>query len=204
MAQNPIKRGLKVQVEFETGSRKTRIDCFIIEPEEDRMTLSFPPSKEEFVPYLNEGTELKAFIFTFSGIMIVDSIIFDSPLDGRFVIEFNEEHQVIQRRKYLRVPFITDFYLQREGENIKAATIDIGGGGVRFASETVLPVMQKFNASLRLSQFESLIKLEGFVLKKSFHKKNEYIYEFTEISDRDRERIIQKCIELEREQNKKF
>ena len=47
MALNPIKRGLKVQVEFETGSKRTIIDTYILEPDSDRLTLSFPDSKRE-------------------------------------------------------------------------------------------------------------------------------------------------------------
>ncbi|MBS4759286.1 MAG: PilZ domain-containing protein [Clostridium sp.] len=204
MSNNPIKRGLKVQIEFETGSRKSRIDCYIIKPEFDRLTLSFPESKKEFVPYLCEGTEIKAFIYTFSGIMIIDSIVFDSPFDGKFVIEFNDEHQVIQRRKYLRQPYMTDLYLERPEGNIRTMTIDIGGGGVRFSCDTLLSNMQEFNAQLRLTPFEPMIKIGGFVLKKAFYKEDEYLFEFTQISEKDRNLIIQKCIQIEREQNKKY
>ena len=123
MANNPIKRGLKVQIEFETGSRKSRIDCYIINPDFDRLTLSFPESKKEFIPYLIEGTEIKAFIYTFSGIMIIDSIVFDAPFDGKFVIEFNEDQQVIQRRVHIRVLLILIYTLSGRGLHIRLSMI---------------------------------------------------------------------------------
>lgn len=207
MAQNPIKKGLKVQVEVDTGSftgTKTRIDCYIVEPEGDRLTISYPESKAEFIPYLTEGTEIKIFVYSFTGIIIVDSIVYDAPFDGRMVIEFNEQHQVIQRRQYLRMPYITDLFIGKEDINIRANTVDIGGGGVRFLSEEPLKEMQEVKAQLRLAQFEPMIKIEGLILKKNFYKQNEYVLEFMQISEDNRNRIIQKCVQIEQTQNKKY
>ena len=202
MANNSIKRGLKVQIEFDAGVRKARVDCYITEPDFDRLTLSFPESKSEFIPYLTEGTELRAFIYTFTGILVINSIIFDSPFDGQFVIEYNEENQIIQRRKYLRMPYITDFFLVGDDGNIKTNTIDIGGGGVRFACNQFLSEKYPYKAQLRISPIDGLIKVEGFVSKKHFYKEEEYLFEFTEISETARNKIIQRCIQIEREQNK--
>lgn len=207
MAQNPIRKGLKVQIELETGSAigsRNRIDCYILEPEFDRLTISFPESKSEFIPYLTEGSELKAFIYTFTGIIIIDSIVYDAPFEGKMVIEFNEEHQIIQRRKYLRMPYITDLYLETEEGNHRTDTIDIGGGGVRFVSEKCFKNEESIKAHLRLAQFEPMLKVEGLILKKNFYKPNEYVLEFMQIDESDRDKIIQKCIHLEREQNKKY
>ena len=202
MALNLIKRGLKVQVEFEVGSKKNILDTYILQPDSDRLTLSFPDSKREYAPYLREGTEIKAFIYTFTGIMIIDSIVYDSPFDGKFTIEFNEDHQIIQRRKYLRMPYITDFFLQRPDGNIKTTSVDICGGGVRFVTDIVLKADEQYKVQLRLNNFEPMIKASGIILKKNFYKPNEYVLEFMEIDEKEREKIIQKCIKLEQEQNK--
>lgn len=136
--------------------------------------------------------------------MIFDSIVFDSPFDGQFVIEFSENHQVIQRRKYLRMPYITDFFLEREEGNIKTSTVDVSGGGVRFLTEFPLKAEQCYKAQLRLAPFEPLIKAQGVILKKNFYKQNEYVMEFMEIEEKDRDKIIQKCIKIEQEQNRKY
>lgn len=205
MHNRAVKKGQKVQVELDTGISKTIIDCYILEPESDRLVLSFPASQKEYIPYLSEGTEIKAFVYSFTGIMIFDSIVFDSPFNGVFVIEFSNHHQVIQRRRYLRMPFITDFFIVGKGEkdNIKTATIDLSGGGVRFLCEEPIDVGAEYDARLRLDEFSSLIKVSGIIIHKNFYRSNEYVMEFLKITEKDRDKIIQKCLLIEREQNAK-
>lgn len=202
MLRNPVKRGLKVQIEFAIGRKRNMLDTYILEPDSDRLTLSFPESKREFAPYLREGVEIKAFIYTFNGIIILDSIVYDSPFDGKFIIEYNTEHHVIQRRKYLRMPYLTDFFIRTEDVNIKTTSVDICGGGVRFTTDKQLKAGSIYTAQLRITQHEPLIKMEGILLKKNFYKQNEYVLEFTVIDEIDREKIVQKCLNLEKEINK--
>lgn len=198
-----IKNGLKVQIEFESGfGKKTRIDCYILDHEDDRIELMYPASKEEFIPYLSEGTELKAFIYTFGGIQVLDSIVLNSPLED-FTIEYHEDTQVIQRRKYLRVPFNTEIFISLPEGNKKSETLDISGGGIRFAFGQTLENQKVYNGSLRLEKYDSLIFFTGIVSKKNFFKPDEYVIEFTEIDEKQREKIIQKCVEIDRMNNKK-
>ena len=203
MALSAVKSGQKVQIEVDTGINKTIIDCYIIEPESDRLTLSFPESKNEYTPYLSEGTEVKAFVYSFTGIMIFDSIVFDPPYNGTIVIEFSEHHQVIQRRKYLRMPFISDFFIIRDEGNVKTATVDLSGGGVRFLCETQIVPDKVYKAQLRLESYGPMIKVEGTVIKKNFYRTNEYVMEFLKIEEKDRDKIIQKCLKIERIQRLK-
>ena len=202
MSNTHLKKGQKAQISFEIGSKKHIMDTYIIEPDSDRLTVSFPDEKKEFMPFLCEGTEIKAFIYSYTGIIIVDSIVLDSPFNGQFVIEYNENPQIIQRRKHTRVMFNVDFFLQQEDGNIKTQTLDISGGGVRFTSEVPLTANEVFNIQLRINQYEPMIKAQGIILKKSNYRPNEYVLEFSTISERDRNRIIQKCSELEKEQRK--
>ena len=198
-----IKRGLKVQIEFESGfGKKSRIDCYILDYEDDRIELMYPASKEEFIPYLSEGTELKAFIYTFGGIQVLDSIVLNSPLED-FTIEYHEDTQIIQRRKYLRVPLITELFITLPEGNKKSETLDVSGGGIRFAFGETLENQKVYNGSLRLEKYEPLIFFTGIVSKKSFFKPDEYVIEFTEIDENSREKIIKKCVELDRLRNKK-
>ena len=53
MALSAVKRGQKVQIEVDIGISKIVIDCYILEPDSDRLTLSFPASKNEYAPYLS-------------------------------------------------------------------------------------------------------------------------------------------------------
>lgn len=100
------------------------------------------------------------------------------------------------------MPYITDFFLERESGNIKTQTVDISGGGVRFLTDKLLASEQHFKAQLRLNNFEPMIKVEGHILKKNFYKTNEYVMEFAQIEEKDREKIIQKCRMIEFEQIK--
>src|SRR5574344_383396 len=200
MLRAPVKAGQKVQIEVQTGIKKIIVDCYIIETDSDRLTLSFPESKREFAPYLSEGTEIKAFVYSFTGIMIVNSIVYDAPFDGRLTIEFNYDSQVIQRRKYVRMPYITDFIFELAETNLRTNTVDISGGGVRFLTDNYLKPESEYKANLRLEQYEPLIKVKGRILKKNFYKSNEYVMEFSAISEDDRNKIINKCLKIEREQ----
>lgn len=197
-----IKKGQKVQIMFYAGSKKQVIDTYIVESDSDRLILAFPESKKEFIPYLVEGTEIKAFIYTYTGIIIIDSIVFDSPFDSQIVIEYNENQQVIQRRKYTRIPFNMDFFIQKEDGNIKTKTVDISGGGIRFISQTPLCANDSYKVQLRLTFYKKMIKAEGIILKKRIYQENEYVLEFTIIDEKDRNQIIQKCKEAEKKQRK--
>ena len=197
-----IKKGQKVQIMFYAGSKKQIIDTYIVESDSDRLILAFPESKKEFIPYLVEGTEIKAFIYTYTGIIIIDSIVFDSPFDSQIVIEYNENQQVIQRRKYTRIPFNMDFFIQKEDGNIKTKTVDISGGGIRFISQTPLCANDNYKVQLRLTFYKKMIKAEGIILKKRIYQENEYVLEFTIIDEKDRNQIIQECKEAEKKQRK--
>ena len=101
------------------------------------------------------------------------------------------------------MPFITDFFLLISDNNLKTATVDICGGGVRFVTDKHIVPTRTYKAQLRLNDFEPLIKMEGIVLKKKFFKANEYVIEFTVIDEQDREKIVQKCLALEKVLNAK-
>lgn len=200
-----IAKNTKVQIEFQTDSkRRIFLDCYVEVSEKDRLVMRFPPKGMDFLPYLLEGSSVKAFIYTYTGIWIINSIIIESPDNGQVTIEFKEEHQVIQRRKYFRIYYSTDLYLEIEGRTTKLRTADISGGGVRFHSNEAIKTGEQYNGSMRLSSSEEAIPMMGRIFKKDFSKPDEYVFEFTAIVEREREKIIQKCILIERERNKKY
>lgn len=202
MTNTLIKKGQKVQIRVKIGRKKHIIDTYIIEPEPDRLNLSFPESQNDVAPFLFEGVEIKAFIYTYTGIIIIDSIVYDSPYKGQFVIEYNNNQQIIQRRKYIRVPCKDDLFIQDEDGNIKTQAIDISGGGIRFNSDTPLTINNIYQVQLRLNYCKQMIKAEGLIHKKKFYHPNEYVLEFTNIDEKDRDKIIQKCKESQKKQRK--
>lgn len=200
-----IAKDTKVQIEFLTESkRRIFLDCYVSESQKDRLVMRFPPKGNEFLHYLMEGAPIKAFIYTYTGIWIINSMVIESPEDNIITIEFKEEHQVIQRRKYFRIFYVTDFTLEFAGRRLNTKTVDISGGGVRFLSEEVIKTGEQYNGALKLSVNEPPIKLIGRVFRKDSSKKEEYVFEYTAIVEKEREKIIQRCIFLERERNKKY
>ena len=194
----------KVQIEFLTNAKhKMFLDCYVETSEKDRMILKYPSKGGEYSDYLKEGTKVKAFIYTYTGIWIISSMIIEPPKDGLLTLEFKEEHQVIQRRKYFRIFFVTDLYIYLPDKKIKTETIDISGGGVRFLSEEAIKQGEQYNAVLVLGENQE-IPVMGRILKKSPAKPKEYVMEFTAIIEKEREKIIKKCVLVERERNKKF
>ena len=129
-----ISKDTKVRIEFEDSGKKVcNIDCYVVDTEADRLILSFPPESRRYLGYLGEGEVVKAYIYSYSGILILNPMIIEPPNEENLItIEFKEEQQVIQRRQYFRISYETDFYIIVDGKKLSARTIDVSGGGVRF------------------------------------------------------------------------
>lgn len=201
-----ISKDTKVRIEFEDSGKKVcNIDCYVVDTEADRLILSFPPESRRYLGYLGEGEVVKAYIYSYSGILILNPMIIEPPNEENLItIEFKEEQQVIQRRQYFRISYETDFYIIVDGKKLSARTIDVSGGGVRFfCKEEIIPE-EIYAGELRISSIDDPIKLSGRVFKKNPDKKNEYVFEYTQIEEKQRERIIKKCVLIERERIRKY
>lgn len=201
-----ISKDTKVRIEFEDSSKKVcNIDCYVVDTEADRLILSFPPESRGYLGYLGEGEVVKAYIYSYSGILILNPMIIEPPNEENLItIEFKEEQQVIQRRQYFRISYETDFYIIVDGKKLSARTIDVSGGGVRFFCKEEIKPEKIYAGELRISSIDDPIKLSGRVFKKNPDKKNEYVFEYTQIEEKQRERIIKKCVLIERERIRKY
>lgn len=201
-----ISKDTKVRIEFEDSSKKVcNIDCYVVDTEADRLILNFPPESRGYLGYLGEGEVVKAYIYSYSGILILNPMIIEPPNEENLItIEFKEEQQVIQRRQYFRISYETDFYIIVDGKKLSARTIDVSGGGVRFFCKEEIKPEEIYAGELRISSIDDPIKLSGRVFKKNPDKKNEYVFEYTQIEEKQRERIIKKCVLIERERIRKY
>ena len=201
-----ISKDTKVRIEFEDSSKKVcNIDCYVVDTEADRLILSFPPEFRGYLGYLGEGEVVKAYIYSYSGILILNPMIIEPPNEENLItIEFKEEQQVIQRRQYFRISYETDFYIIVDGKKLSARTIDVSGGGVRFFCKEEIKPEEIYAGELRISSIDDPIQLSGRVFKKNPDKKNEYVFEYTQIEEKQRERIIKKCVLIERERIRKY
>lgn len=177
------------------GSEK-ELNCTIKEIYSDRISLNFPEEVNNYSDYLQEGDEVSVKIFTPAGIKAFDAVILNSPLDNDFVIEFVEDYLEIQRRMYLRIEFEAKVLIVKGKINIVTHTLDIGGGGIRFYYEGLLENKETVICHLFLPEFPT-INAQGIIVKEAHLKKNEYVMVFTKIEEKDRDKIIKKCFELQ-------
>lgn len=191
-----VSQKTKLTFKLADGSQK-ELDCSVKKIYNDRMSLIFPEEALDYLDYLKEGKEINVKIFSPGGVKIFDSIILDSPLEADFIIEFIENYVEIQRRKYLRADLNTKIIIQREEDNVITNTLDIGGGGVCFFYEGKFGYKEKVSCMLYLPMILNSIKAKGFIIKDSNLKENEHVLFFTDIDDKERDKIIQKCFEIE-------
>lgn len=177
------------------GSEK-ELNCTIKKIYKDRIALVPPEETIDYVDYLQEGDDVSVKIFTPAGIKAYDAIVLNSPLENEFVIEFVENYIEIQRRKYLRMDYEAKVLVQVGFTKVVTQTIDIGGGGIRFASETPFEPNQTVTCHLFLPDSPT-IQAQGIIIKEKHLKENEYVIFFTKITENDRTKILQKCFALQ-------
>ncbi len=190
------KQKAKISILLDNGSERN-FECFVKEVHSDRIYLDYPKEIIEYGQYLQEGLTLSVKIYTPSGIKMYDAMVLNSPLDFDFVIEYVEDYIQIQRREYLRVPLETKVIIERESENIVTKTIDVSGGGIRFLSNKKLNYNEKIKCMLYLPMRLESIKAQGVIIRAPHLPQGQYIMLFEKISERDRDKIVKKCFELQ-------
>lgn len=193
-----IRENQKVKLIFKlTDNSEKEIDCLVKEAYTDRISLKFPEDMMEYAEYLGEGEELTVKIFTPAGVKILDTIILDSPLEPEFVIEYTETSTDIQRREYVRVQMEMKIVLERENKKpIVTNTIDISGGGLKFYCEESFYPDEPVNITLYMPESRA-IQAKGIIIENNYIPQNERILTFTNIEERERDRIIKLCFEAQ-------
>lgn len=202
-----IRENQLTKLFFKTDDNSEQeLNCSIKKVYNDRISLNFPKEIENYADYLEEGDDVNVKIFTPAGIKMYDAIILDSPMEGEFTIEFVEDYiKEIQRRKYIRADLNTKVILERgEKGNIVTHTFDIGGGGIRFYCNVPLEKGETIGSRLYLPKEIHSIVARGVILKEANMKPDEYVMMYTKIDERDRDKVIKQCLEIEAEQYKEI
>lgn len=194
-----IREGQKAKLLYRLIDDSQReVDCFIKEIHSDRLSLEYPDEVIDYLEYFSEGEELLVKIFTPSGVKVFDAVVINSPLERDFVIEYVEGPIKIQRREYIRIEAETKVIIEREdADNIVTQTTDIGGGGIRFSYGGSFFPNENVGCLLYLPLQVYSVKAKGVIIKPLHLTVNEHVLQFTEIDERDRDRIIKKCFELQ-------
>lgn len=198
--------GQKVRIEFlkdlKTES-KGFVTCEIKNIKDGEIELNFPIDKLKEIEHLQEGVEVYAFVYTRSGVKVFNSLVLSSPDGSYFSIEYPNDYEIIQRRKFIRADYkniVTLINLQ--GQALKVMTLDIGGLGVKIEEDTDL---LKYNFKIlrfKLEENSPMIEINGRIVKMPHFKEKEYLFFFEKIDEYDRNKIIKKCLEIEASKEK--
>lgn len=193
------RKGQKVKLKFKMADNSDKeIDCYITEIHSDRLFLTKPGELFNYIQYFDEGKELSVRIFTPIGVKIFDTIVLNSPLESDFVIEYIEDSLQIQRREYTRVELDLKVIIEKQGKgNLITHTVDISGGGLRFYCEESFEPDESVGVYLYLPFSIRSIQSKAIIIKNSHLPKNEHVLCFTEINERDRDKIIKQCFETQ-------
>ena len=192
-----VKPTQKVRVGIETQSGQIlQFYSYIKKIESDRLLLVFSEAKSNLVKYLQEGKLIRISIYTPAGIILQESIIMSEPKNCEFEVEFGGRTKRIQRRRFFRVDANYRMILEQVNQTYTVLTKDISGGGVRFICDSYI-YHGETNAKLYIPDEKKPISFIGRVDKKPHFSENEYIIKFVDISENDRNKVIQKCMEIE-------
>ena len=179
-----------------------------IEPDEAEVLISGEIEYPEDAPqtlkqYLQEGTPIDVKVFTPSGLVVFESMVINSPDEEEFTIEYVEDAVVIQRRDYSRSLLKTKLMLESRKEVFICSTIDISGVGIKFCSSEDLEPEQQVKGKLYLRNFDMPAVFEGEILDNPSLQPDEYTLAFTNIDEKERDKIIKTCFDLDMQSRKK-
>ena len=193
-----LREDQKVNISFKiVGDAEKVIGCSIKNIQKDRFALTFPNEIFSYTDYLQVGEEVLVKVFSGTGMSLFNSMILSSPLESEFVLEYPDNYTTVQRRAYPRKNLETKIIIEREKhKNIVTHTLDIGGGGVRFVFPGIFLTNEAVFARLYLPNEFYSIKASGSIIKQPHLPADQYVMLFSEIEERDREKIIKKCYKV--------
>lgn len=197
MSEIKEKQKAKLAIKLPDNSLK-EFDCSVKEVFDDRLLLNFPQEVFNYMTYLEEGQELPVKVFTPTGVQAFNSIVLNSPMESDFVIEYALDHVKIQRREYLRAAVEAKIIIERfDNDNVAGLTIDISGGGIRFSCNGQIDSGEMVKCVLYLPQEVNSIKATGLIIKNEYMPEDQYVMVFSEIDEKDRDKIIKKGFEID-------
>lgn len=196
-----IRVGQKAEIYFRVSTAdEIKLLCSVKDIYPDRVQLNFPKATLTFIDYLQEGVCVLMKIYTPKGIKIFNVLIIDSPDTGVFMVEFGEDYDELQRRKFIRASVETKMILRRAPKDpFIVKTLEISSGAVRFTSNESFKNREPFDVFLYLPNNIRSVKAYGIIVRAEHLQKNEHLLLITRIQDSDVLRINRKCSELNAE-----
>ena len=135
------------------------------------------------------------------------TLYFTSPIvktDGNIVLILNpKKHRFLQRRAFSRIKFIQEIELNSDNKIYKATIKDLAAGGVKLKTNELLNLDSLYTSSIKLPGGEILnLQIEPIKIEKSDEGSYTLAGRFTNLSKKDKIKIIQFCMRKSIEYNK--
>lgn len=149
--------------------------------------------------YFREGQEVELSIYFSSKVIIMASLVINTPYEEAFTLELNDEFIVIQRRQYVRADIPLDISLYQDGRLcLSTKTLNISGGGFKMVSDVTISPESAYGFSFKIPNTEFEITGSGVVLQTVEDNGNFVsMFKIKNIKEDDRNKIIKLCLEHE-------
>ena len=105
------------------------------------------------------------------------------------------KHRFLQRRKFTRIPFLTDIELSYSGIKHQARTLDISAGGMKLSTKENINIENEYDVTLKLEN-ELIVNCKYKLIR--VEKNDAGIYtisgRFTCLSNVDKMTLVQFCM----------
>lgn len=211
--QNSISAGEKIELLIDKKGNPERylskVETVI---DEETFVISRPVGDNQFT-YLTLGEIIRIFFFRSDGAYYFDAQVLEriksqSSISARLVA-LTEKYKM-QRRNYYRLNTMVPVTITSVENGIKVSkgydTIDISGGGLRFASSAMVDVGTEVEVSVDIEEIEDF-PIKGRVVRSVPSEKDDGMYEmgveFIKIHQKVRQVIINYIFSKQRELIKK-
>lgn len=191
--------GQKVHIKLLNIPESVEIDSAIVKVDKDRLYLDFPAKYSNKMFHFREAQETELSIYTQRRVIIMSSLIIDTPYEQDFTLELNEEFMIIQRRQYVRSIVKLDISVS-QGQKFffNTKTANIGGGGLKFISNNTFKPGDYYDFALKMPSWEFPVEGNGVIVDNI--EQDGVIFsmlKFDSISESDRNKIIKHCFDEE-------
>lgn len=164
--------------------------------------------KDADMPYYKKGGTVEMFTIVDDGMLYFKPVVKEiDDLNKVIKVEFNrEKYELLQRREFTRIDFQKEFTLKDDTKEYVCVGIDIGAGGMKFATEAALTTSQDYpieftlEGSIPIQCFFKPIRVDR---EKGKSTKNIVSGRFIALKNIDKIAIVQFCFKKQMESTNK-
>ena len=205
MANFEIKINDNIEVLYNKEIYKSKIQ----DVEDDSISIYLPGSEGKYLP-LEIGEEThRVYYGERDRVYSFKCKVIKRSADGAVrLLTLGKTYDIerIQRRNFVRVSYLesVQYRINEDSSSItfkNATMIDLSGGGLKF--RTADKIEKEELITLRLKYHDNEIFIKSKVVRRNTNDNGDYTYglEFIDISEMDREKIIQLVFQIMRKQN---